>query len=400
MTDPAIVGGDPAFPEGLPFFRPARPAMDDVIARLGPSYEQGMLTNSHLVRELEERAAAYLEVPEVVAVASCTAGLMLVTQALAKLGTHVVMPSFTFSATAHAAAWAGAIPRFAECEPGTCQVDVEDAAARLDGASLLIGTHIFGSPCRPEALEAVADREGIPVIFDAAHAFGAYRRGRKIGGFGVAEVFSLSPTKVLVGGEGGLIALHNRELAAHLRIGRDYGNPGNYDTQFIGLNARMSELHAAVALCSLEQLDDHLARRRDLADRYREALVDVPGVDVQQVDPEDVSTYKDLTVLVDAEVFGVDRDGLIKALDAEGVGTRPYFHPPVHRQQAYSHLANGPLPVTDEVSSQVVSLPLWRDMPTEAIPTLGEAILRIHKTGDQISAMLTDQTEEGLCVPS
>jgi dTDP-4-amino-4,6-dideoxygalactose transaminase len=386
MTDLALLGGQPAFPEGLPFFRPATPPLERVTARLAPSYERGVLTNGPLVRELEAAAAERLGVPEVVAVASCTTGLMLAFQALARPGTAVVMPSFTFSATAHAARWAGAVPRFAECDAASCQLDLADAATRLEGASVLVGTHVFGAPCAPEEVEKVGRAAGLAVVFDAAHGLGATRAGRPVGSFGDAEVFSLSPTKPMTAGEGGLVAVRDPELAASIRLGVDYGNPGDYDTRFAGLNARMSELHAAVALESLAELDEHLAIRRRLAARYQEALAAVPGIRPQAVDPGDASTWKDFTVIVDEDVYGLDRDAVAAALKAEGVDTRPYFHPPVHRQRAYADLGTPPLPVTDWVSARVVSLPLWRDMPPAAVDRVVELLARFHEQADAVRA--------------
>lgn len=393
MTRPAVLGGPPAFADGLAFFRPATPPLDRVMARLAPSYDRGVLTNGPLVHRFEAEAAEWLDVPHVVAVASCTAGLMLVFQALCPPGTAAVMPSFTFSATAHAAQWAGSLPRFAECDRATCQLDVSDAATRLDGASVLVGTHVFGAPCTPDAVEKLGRSAGVRVVFDAAHGFGASHDGRPLGGFGDAEVFSLSPTKPMTSGEGGLVAVRGDDLAAHLRLARDYGNPGDYDTRFPGLNARMSELHAAVGLESLMQLDHHLATRRQLAERYRAALGGIPGIDPQLVDPRDTSTYKDFTVMVDEAAFGLRRDALAAALRADGVETRPYFHPPVHRQQAYAHLATRELPATDWVSDRVISLPLWRDMPPAAIDAIADVLSRLHRHADEVR-------EAGACVPS
>jgi hypothetical protein len=136
---------------------------------------------------------------------------------------------------------------------------------------------VGGAACDVGGLDEVAKRSGIRLFFDAAHAFGSRRAGTMVGGFGDAEVFSLSPTKVLIAGEGGIIATNDDTLAERCRIGRDYGNPGDYDTRFVGLNARMSELHAATALASFEDLEERIARRNELAERYCKTLGDLPG---------------------------------------------------------------------------------------------------------------------------
>ncbi len=163
MSDsrPAVLGGSPAFPDGLPFVRPPVPPLARVMERLAPSYDRGMLTNGPLVRELEAAAAERLGVRHVLAVSACTSGLMLAVRALVPEG-RVVLPSMTFSASAHAVAWNGLQPRFAECEPDTFQMDLADAETLLDGAGALMATHIFGAPCRPVEVEQVAARAGIP----------------------------------------------------------------------------------------------------------------------------------------------------------------------------------------------------------------------------------------------
>jgi dTDP-4-amino-4,6-dideoxygalactose transaminase len=358
---PAVLGGTPAFPDGLAFVRPPVPPLAAVVARLEPSYERGMLTNGPLVRELEERVAERLGVPHVVAVASCTAGLMLAFRVL-EPGGPVALPSFTFSASAHAVAWNGLRPRFTDCDPDTFQADLDDLAGQLDGAVALMVTHVFGAPCRPAAVEKLAADAGLPLVFDAAHGLGAFHCGRPVGSFGDAEVFSLTPTKLVVAGEGGLVATRRGDVAEALRIGRDYGNPGDYDTRFVGLNARLSELHAALALESLAELDEHLEIRRELAARYCEALAPVSGIRVQRVEEGDVSTWKDFTIAVDPDAFGLTRDELVAVLRADGIDTRNYFDPPVHRQQSHAASADRPLPVTERVATEVVSLPLYRSL--------------------------------------
>jgi FlaA1/EpsC-like NDP-sugar epimerase/dTDP-4-amino-4,6-dideoxygalactose transaminase len=391
---PALLGGDSTFAPGLPFARPTRPPLDRVVRRLQPSYDRGMLTNGPLVGDLERRIAERLGVSHVVALSSCTSGLMLVLQALTDGSSGpVVLPSFTFSASAHAVAWNGLTPRFVECRPDSFQIDTVRTAAALDGASAILATHIFGAPCDPRRLEDIARARGIPVVFDAAHALGALADGVPLGSFGTAEVFSLTPTKPLVAGEGGLVATNDAALAETLRIGRDYGNPGDYDTRFAGLNARMSEFHAAMALESLELLDESLERRRFLASLYRAYLDDVPGIEFQAFSSCDTSTFKDLTIKVDADRFGIDRDGLALALLAEGVDTRKYFDPPVHRQRAYAHLEHHRLPVTDAVSSSVVSLPVFPDLRDEHIEQIAEIVRLVHTHAVELDAYISTMTE-------
>jgi FlaA1/EpsC-like NDP-sugar epimerase/dTDP-4-amino-4,6-dideoxygalactose transaminase len=374
---------------GLPFARPARPPLEQVVQRLIPSYDSGQITNGALVRELEERIADRLRVGHVVAVSSCTSGLLLVVQALldGRSG-PVVLPSFTFSASAHAVAWNGRSPRFVECDRSTFQMDITHAEAVLDGAAGILATHVFGAPCDPEAVEKVGAAAGVPVVFDAAHAIGATSNERPIGGFGDAEVFSLTPTKPMVAGEGGLIATQDRDLAARLRIGRDYGNPGDYDTRFAGLNARMSEFHAAMALASLDGLDRTLARRRELAGRYVDGLRDVPGVRPQVVPVEHVSTFKDFTISIEPRKFGIDRNQLVAVLATEGIDTRNYFDPPVHRQRAYRATLAEHLPTTDAVSRSVVSLPIYPDLTDADVDTVVEVVRLAHEHADAVATEL------------
>jgi dTDP-4-amino-4,6-dideoxygalactose transaminase len=353
------------------------------MARLAPSYERGILTKGPLMSSLEEQVATRLGVAHAVAVSSCTSGLMLVLQALGLRG-PVVLPSFTFSASAHAVAWNGVAPVFAECNPRTFQLDPDDAAQRLGGAGAILATHVFGAPCDAERLGKIADHAGIPLVFDAAHAFGATRGGRPVGGLGTAEVFSLSPTKVLVAGEGGIVTTQDEALADAVRLGRDYGNPGDYDSRFPGLNARMSEFHAAMALESLSELDQHLAHRRHVTERYCTGIAEISGLRVQDVDHGDESTYKDFTVILDEERFGLSCPALVAALRAEGIDTRRYFFPPVHRHRAYATDDEETLPVTSDVARRVVSLPIYRSLDDDAIDRVIGAIGALHASADEL----------------
>ena len=254
----------------------------------------------------------------------------------------------------------------------------------------MTATHVYGTPCRTEALQQLADDASIPLVYDSAHGLGSVRQGTPVGGFGVAEVFSLSPTKVVVAGEGGLVATHDEELARTLRMGRDYGNPGTYDCQFAGLNARMSELHAATALHSLSLLDEALVRRHELVRLFWSELGNVPGVRGPVLDPGDISTYKDLTLVLDEAVTGVSAAVLGRALAAEGIDSRHYYDPPIHRQRAYAHLTHRPLPTTELLARSVISPALWSHMTDEQVTGIARAVRRNLDHASDITAALAE----------
>lgn len=370
----AIDGGAAAFPEGLPLVRPRFADAAGVAARLQTVLESGELTNGRNVRALEETLRERLQVEHVVAVNSCTAGLMLVYQSLGVRG-RVVVPSHTFSASAHAVVWAGGTPCFADVEPTRATLDPRRAGELVEGASAISATHIYGHPAEVEALQDLAREHAVPLVFDSAHALGSLRRGRPVGGFGTAEVFSLSPTKVTVAGEGGLVATDDDAIAEHVRLGRNYGNPGDYNCGFPGLNARMSELHAVLALESLAGLDERIVRRAQAVDVFAVAIGENPRLRVLGPAAGDTSTFKDLTVEICDP--GVDVPWVQEALKAEGVDSRRYFWPAIHQQDAYAGIDPGDLPVTDDLARRLLTLPLVQVAPDDSFRRLAEVFAEL-----------------------
>jgi len=383
---PAILGGEPLFDPPLPFARPTTEDAEPIIERVRAALSSGQLTDGPVVRTLEEETAAAFGVGHCVAVSSCTVGLMLVVQALDPQG-PVLVPSFTFPATAHSVRWNGLPVSFADCDPATWTLRPEDVTGN---PALIIGVHVSGVPCDVEGLTEAAARAGAGLIFDAAHGAGSLVRTGQgttpLGRYGAAEVFSLTPTKVLSGVEGGLITTGDASLAEHLRTARNYGNPGDYDTRFPGLNARLSELHAAVALAGLGHLEDRVERRNAVAARYRERLEHLPGLEWQALPPGSRSSMKDLTVLVDAAAFGCGPTAVVAALGAEGVATRRYYAPPVHRQTAYRDVMTAELPITDHISARVVSLPIWSHMEIDVVDRVCRGLDRIHRHAEAVAA--------------
>ncbi len=362
---PAIAGGRPLFAEPVPIARPALPDADSLAVELRSLVESGRLTNGETVERFERAAAQFLGVEHCVAVSSCTSGLMLVERAMGLRG-RVIVPSFTFFATAHSLLWNQLEPVLVDCDPVSWNLDPEAVERVLRrsggiGISAILAVHVYGNPAAAEELEWMARRAGVALLFDAAHAFGARRAGRQVGGFGDAEVFSFSPTKPLAAGEGGLVATGNPELARRLRAARNYGDSGDYDCRLLGLNARMTEMGAALALAALPLVEEGMAHRNRLARIYEEYLGSEPGLGFQGLRRQDLSTRKDFSILVDEARFGVSAPLLAQALAAENVQTRRYFDPPLHRQRLYARYWRpqlDPLDHTERLSRGVLSLPI------------------------------------------
>jgi dTDP-4-amino-4,6-dideoxygalactose transaminase len=346
------------------------------------------LTNGGYVCEFEKAAAGYLGVPDCVAVSSCTAGLVLTLSAL-RLKGEVILPSFTFHATAHAVAWNGLTPVFVDCEQDTFCISPEAVRQRISSkTAAILAVHMFGNPASVFELEGMAHRAGIPVVYDAAHSFGSKVGDRHVGSFGTAEVFSFSPTKLVVAGEGGLVATCDAGLAKLLRAARNYGDAGDSDPQLLGLNARMSEFHAALALRGLDGLEDRIARRNEIRLRYEARLGSIPGLCFQRIRLGTRSSCKDFQILVDAQTFGRSRDSLLNSLRGANVEARRYFWPPVHRQNLYRAAWDGrPLPVTERISDSILNLPIYSSLLDEQVDAVCAVIARACQAGqEQVAA--------------
>jgi dTDP-4-amino-4,6-dideoxygalactose transaminase len=370
----------PAFEEMLPFVIPEvipeAEFLDDVQTILACK----QLTSGMYVRRFEEATAAYLGVKYCVAVASCTAGLLLVMKSLNLRG-DVMLPSFTFHATAHAVAWNGLKPVFVDCDAHTFCIDPKQVREQITPqTAAILAVHIFGNPAPVRELQEIANTLGIPLVYDSAHAFGSSSMGKHIGGFGTAEVFSFSPTKLVVAGEGGLIATNDARLAEKLRAARNYGDAGNYDPDILGVNARMSEVHGALALRGLAGLDARVARRNEIRKRYQRNLKDLPGIQFQQISEDDLSTCKDFSLILNENEFGHARDWLMDGLRRENIDVRKYFSPPVHMQKLYRELWDArPLAVTEYVSNAVISLPIYSSLTDESVDKVCDTIRRLQR---------------------
>ncbi len=376
----------------VPFNKPTLPPYELVSNDFTSFYETGLITNHSMVHRLEQETEKGLLIGNSIGLSSCTSGLILALRCLEICG-KVALPSFTFYASAHAVLWNNLEPVLADIDPSTWTLsfaNLDTALDEDDEINAVLPVHVFGNPCDVEAIDSLARERGLKVLYDAAHAMGSKVGDLFVGSFGDAEVFSLSPTKMVVAGEGGLVTTGDAGLAEKLVAARDYGNAGDYDPEIVGLNARMSEFHAALALESFKMLEQNVTRRNEIAAKYIEGLSVLPGITFQKIKSGNRSNYKDFTILVDEEQFGLNRDALSWHLGREGIDTRKYYYPPVHRTKAYwekyGRKYDERLPVTNRISEQALSLPIWSHMELEIVDTVVDAINIAHKNADEIGA--------------
>ncbi len=380
FEDLAIAGAPPAFDEALSVGRPNVPGRAVFLDRLKGILDSRQLTNNGpYLQAFERKLGETLRVPHCVAVCNATIGMEIAARALGMDG-EVILPSFTFIATAHALDWQRITPVFCDVDPKTHTLDprrVEELIGpRTTG---IMGVHLWGGACDVDALEEIARRRGLHLLFDAAHALGSTSRGRRIGGFGEAEVFSFHATKFVNAFEGGAITTRDGALASRLRSMRSFGMAGGEEIVSAGTNGKMSEISAAMGLTALEHLPELTAINRRNYDAYRRALAGLPGLGVFSFDDAEDHNYQYVVVEVNEEQGGLSRDRLVQILQSENVIAKRYFFPGCHEAEPYRSRdprAGERLPVTERLTRSVLALPTGTAVGPAQIETIGQ-ILRI-----------------------
>lgn len=350
--------------------------------RIDEMLHTGALTLGANTREFEDAFAAAHRIPYAVAVSSGTAALEIILRSLDVAGRDVIVPANTFAATAFAVLAAGARPVFADVDAATFALSVATASAALTpNTAAVVLVHIGGliSP-EAEALRRLCDERGIALIEDAAHAHGSSYAGVPAGSFGTAAAFSFYPTKVLTTGEGGMIVTADERLRDEALAYRDQGKAGFHDNRHVRLGYawRLSELHAAVGLVHLRHLDEFLARRAAVADQYTAALREIEQLSPVLPPPHACSNFYKYVALL---APGLDRAAIKKQFrEQHGVAlSGEVYETPLHQQPVFAHLADGPLPVAEDVCARHVCLPLHSDMSgaeVEHVITAMRAVMR------------------------
>lgn len=388
----AVLGNQPAFTEALHVGRPNVGNRAALLARINDLLDRRWLTNNGpLVQELEHKIAALLGVKHCIAMCNAIIALEITARALGLHG-EVIVPSFTFIATAHALQWQEITPVFCDVDPATHNLDPRQVEKMITPRTTgIVGVHVWGRPCAVEELTEIAQRRGLKLMFDAAHAFGNSHDGRMIGNFGAAEVFSFHATKFFNTFEGGAVVTNDDDLATKIRLMTNFGFAG-YDTViYVGTNGKMSEVSAAMGLTGLESLDEFIvANRRNYA-AYRAGLKDIPGIHLIAYDENEHNNYQYVIVEVDEATAGISRDDLVRVLHAENILARRYFYPGCHEMEPYRSYfphAGLLLPETKRLTQRVMSLPTGTAVGPEQIRIVCELIRLAVQHGDEVSMHL------------
>jgi len=379
IGDLAIFGGTPTFQETLHVGRPNFGEREQLFKRLNDMLDRRWLSNNGpYVQEFEKRVADMIGVKHCIAMCNGTIALEIAIRALGLKG-EVIVPSFTFIATAHALQWQEITPVFCDIDPRTHTIDPACVEKMITPKTTgIIGVHLWGRPCDIEALEEIAAARNLQLLFDAAHGFGCSYKGRMLGSFGNAEVFSFHPTKFFNTCEGGAIVTNDDALARKIRLMKNFGFSGYFDEViYIGTNGKMNEFSAAMGLTNLESLDEFIAVNRTNYELYREGLKDVAGVSVIQYDQGEKCNYQYALLEIDESFSRVTRDQLVDILRAENVLARRYFYPGCHRMEPYrSHFPNAGLmlPETEKLTRRVLSLPTGTAVGADEITQICQII--------------------------
>lgn len=384
----AILGGRPAFAESIPVGQLYFPSWERYEKAMRGIFDRQYYTNhGPLLQKLENSMQEFLGVKHVVCVTNATIGLMMAADALELTG-KVILPSFTFIASAQSLSWAGIEPVFCDVDPYTHQMDMRHLETLIDdNVSAIMGVNLWGGACELGELELFAKRNNIKLYFDSAHAFGCEVSGKKIANFGSLEVFSFHATKVLSATEGGCVCTNDDELAARLRNIRSSYGAGKPVPVVRTSNGRMSEAQAAIALMSLEDFPENRQNNEMLFNQYENGLNNIPGINLLRPPVVSLSNYQYVVCEVDEKRFGLSRDQLIDVLKAENVIARRYFYPGAHRTIGYeSSKAN--LPVTEKLCSTCIQLPIGAMVDKDKVEKICDLISKAQNLASSLKAYL------------
>jgi len=371
----------PIFDSPLQIVRPTFPPVETLLSDFARALADGQVTNNGpWVVKFERLLEDYLGVPTLV-FSSGQVAMMAMLRAAGISGGEVIVPSLTFPATPHAVVWSGAVPVFADIKDDmTFTIDPADVEARITDRSVaILSVDPYGIACDYEALIAIGRRHGLRVLFDSAPSFGTIVRGRRVGGFGDAQIFSFHATKAFNTMEGGCLCSNDKDLFERARAIRNFGQSVEGDCAIAGLNGKMMEICAILGIEQLKSFDVAAANRRRCVRRISNGLASIDGLKVSRAPAGQKPIWLYLPVVINPAALGCDRDQVVALLARENLHVRKYYSPPCHHLSIYSDRRCQPfLPATERVARNVVALPVYNDMTTAECDGIVEAFRRVH----------------------
>lgn len=353
------------------------PSMEEYIEEIRSIWDSHWLTNmGEKHKALQAELQKYMGVPAVELLTNGHMALQLSLQAMNLQGEVITTP-FTFASTTHAIVRNGLEPVFCDIDPETYTMDVTQIERLItDRTCAILPVHVYGNVCNIEEIERIAHKYGLKVLYDAAHTFGETYKGQGIGNFGDASCFSFHATKVFNTIEGGAVCYRDPDMGRRLYELKNFGIHGPEEVDAVGANAKMNEFCAAMGLCNLRHVDEEIAKRRAVVERYREHLEGVDGLRLNAQQPEVRSNYAYFPVVFDENLFGASRNEVMDALAQNGIGARKYFYPLTNTFECFHGKYDvDATPVALHVAKRVLTLPLYADLSMEDVDRICKIVL-------------------------
>ena len=357
--------------------RSSMPSMEEYIEEIRSIWDSHWLTNmGEKHKALQAELQKYMGVPAVELLTNGHMALELSLQAMNLQGEVITTP-FTFASTTHAIVRNGLEPVFCDIDPETYTMDVTQIERLItDRTCAILPVHVYGNICNIEEIERIAHKYGLKVLYDAAHTFGETYKGQGIGNFGDASCFSFHATKVFNTIEGGAVCYRDPDMGRRLYELKNFGIHGPEEVDAVGANAKMNEFCAAMGLCNLRHVDEEIAKRRAVVERYREHLEGVDGLRLNVQQPEVRSNYAYFPVVFDENLFGASRNEVMDALAQNGIGARKYFYPLTNTFECFHGKYDvDATPVALHMAKRVLTLPLYADLSMEDVDRICKIVL-------------------------
>lgn len=353
------------------------PSFEEYCEEIKPIWESHWLTNmgpEH--KKLQSQLREYLGVDQIDLLTNGHMALELSMQALELKGEVITTP-FTFASTTHAIVRNGLTPVFCDINPDDFTIDTSKIEALItDRTCAIVPVHVYGNICNVEEILRIADKYGLKVIYDAAHAFGETYKGRGVGDFGDVSCFSFHATKVFNTIEGGAVCFHDSDFGRNIYKLKNFGIKDQEVVDGVGANAKMNEFCAAMGICNLRHIDEYIEGRKKAYDKYLEYLSGADGIQLNVIQPDVKPNYAYFPIVIDEKKFGATRNEVFEELARHGIHARKYFYPLTNSFECFHNQFDvNETPIALHVSKRVLTLPLYTDLPLEDVKRISEIIL-------------------------